>query len=61
MMTDQQAPFFMRMPAEWLKEIDKQRGKMSRAGFIRDCIRDRIGRRKFPAARGPGRPRRDDD
>lgn len=61
MMAEEQTPFFMRMPAEWLEEIDRQRGKMSRAAFIRDCIRDRIGRRKFPAARGQGRPRLGDD
>ncbi len=60
MMAEEQTPFYMRMPAAWLDEIDKRRGKASRAEYVRECIRDRIGRRKFPAARGQGRPRLDE-
>ena len=48
------------IPKSWIDEIDRLRGDRPRVGFIRDCIRSKIGRKKFPPVRGRGRPAAND-
>ena len=46
----------IRLPAEWLEEIDTLRGDKNRNEFIRELIRTKIGPKKFPPPQGRGRP-----
>jgi len=47
----------LRIPAEWLDEIDELRGDVNRNEFLRECVRARLGKRRFKRAPGRGRPR----
>lgn len=49
-------PIILRLPPEWIEEIESQRGDATRAAWIRDCIRTRLGRRDHPEPPGRGRP-----
>jgi len=49
-------PIILRLPPEWIEEIDKRRGPTPRAEFLRDIIRPKLGRQKLPTPRRRGRP-----
>ena len=46
----------IRLPAEWLEEIDTLRGDKNRNEFIRELIRTKIGPKQSPPPQGRGRP-----
>ena len=44
-------------PKEWIKVIDKVRGDTPFAEFVRECVRQKIGKRKLSATAKRGRPK----
>ena len=56
-MTTDMTPRLIHFPPEWLVMIDKARGDTPFSEFVRECVREKIGKRKLSLVPKRGRPR----
>ena len=47
-------------PAEWIPMIDEVRGEIPFSEFVREAVREKVGKRKLKATRKRGRPRKEE-